>query len=145
MTWTYDLGDDFTHTLTLREIHRYMRKDGLPPDPEYCITGGGNSCPPDDVGGIYGYEHMLEVLQNPDDEEYQEYKDWLPDGFDPKRFNIHDARLRVWDFERTVETVRMRMDDCIPPEMRPLPPMKRQQSVPRKLRERAAAGGDEEN
>lgn len=145
LTWTYDLGDDFTHTLTLREIHRYMRKNGLPPDPEYCITGGENSCPPDDVGGIYGYEHMLEVLQNPDDEEYQEYKDWLPEGFDPKRFNIHDARLRVWDFQRTVETVRMRMEDAIPPEMRPLPPMKRQQSVPRKLRERAAAGTDGEN
>ncbi len=145
MTWTYDLGDDFTHTLTLREIHRYMRKDGLPPDPEYCITGGGNSCPPDDVGGIYGYEHMLEVLKNPDDEEYQEYKDWLPDGFDPKRFNIHDARLRVWDFERSVETIRMRMEDAIPPEMRPLPPMKRQQTMPRKLRERTAAGGDGEN
>ena len=145
MTWTYDLGDNFTHTLTLREVHRYMRRNGVAPDPEYCITGGENSCPPDDVGGIYGYEHMLEVLQNPDDEEYQEYKDWLPEGFDPKRFNIHDARLRVWDFQRTVETVRMRMDDCIPPEMRPLPPMKRQQSVPRKLRERAAAGGETEN
>ena len=145
LTWTYDLGDDFTHTLTLREIHRYMRKNGLPPDPEYCITGGENSCPPDDVGGIYGYEHMLEVLQNPDDEEYQEYKDWLPEGFDPKRFNINDARLRVWDFERSVETIRMRMEDAIPPEMRPLPPMKRQQSVPRKLRERAAAGGETEN
>ena len=144
MTWTYDLGDSFTHTLTLREVHRYMRRNGVAPDPEYCITGGGNSCPPDDVGGIYGYEHMLEVLKNPDDEEYQEYKDWLPDGFDPKRFNIHDARLRVWDFERSVETIRMRMEDAIPPEMRPLPPMKRQQTMPRKLRARAAAGTDEE-
>ena len=91
---------------------------------------------------------MLEVLNNPgdeDEEEYQEYKDWLPEGFDPKRFNIHDARLRVWDFQRTVETIQMRMADAIPPEMRPLPPMKRQQSVPRKLRERTAAGGDGEN
>ena len=146
--WTYDLGDNFTHTLTLREVHRYMRRKGVVFDPEYCIIGGENSCPPDDVGGIYGYEHMLEVLKNPgdeDEEEYQEYRDWLPEGFDPKRFNIHDARLRVWDFQRTVETVRMRMEDAIPPEMRPLPPMKRQQSVPRKLRERAAAGGETEN
>ena len=144
ITWTYDLGDSFTHTLTLREVHRYMRRKGVVFDPEYCIAGGENSCPPDDVGGIYGYEHMLEVLRNPDDEEYQEYRDWLPEGFDPKRFNIHDARLRVWDFQRTVETVRMRMEDEIPPEMRPAPKMRRQQSVPKKLRERAAAGGDEE-
>ena len=73
--WTYDLGDNFTHTLTLREVHRYMRRKGVVFDPEYCIIGGENSCPPDDVGGIYGYEHMLQVLQNPDDEEHQEDKD----------------------------------------------------------------------
>ena len=53
--------------------------------------------------------------------------------------------MRCWDFQRTVETVRMRMDDIIPPEMQPAPKMKRQQSVPKKLRERTADGGGEEN
>ena len=140
MKWTYDLGDHFSHTLTLLEVHRYMGRRGMPADPAFCITGGKNSCPPDDVGGPDGYEHMLEVLKNPEDEEYQEYQDWLCEGFNPARFNIHDARLRCWDFERTVETIRMRMNDCIPPEMRPAPRMRRQKSWPKAYRAERAQG-----
>lgn len=120
-----------------------MGRKGIPADREYCITGGRNSCPPDDVGGIYGYEHMLGVPGNPEDEEYQEYKDWLYEGFNPELFSIQEARLRCRDFERTVGTVRMRMSGCIPPEIRMPPQMKRQQSVPESFQRRMAErGGD---
>lgn len=110
MTYTYDLGDVFQHTLTLREVHRYTRRNGRPIVPDYYITGGRNSCPPDDVGGIGGYEHMLKVLDDPEDEEFSSFVDWLPDDFDPYEFHIQEARKRIWDFLRTIETIRLRLD-----------------------------------
>jgi len=113
MTWIYDPGDNFTHTLTLREVQDYTDDDGEQGEPGYFITSGDNSSPPDDVGGADSYDHMLDVLDDPDDEEYESYKDWLPDDFDPTYFNIQEARLRVWDFLRTVETIKMRLEDCI--------------------------------
>lgn len=144
MVWIYDFGDHFSHTLTLIDIQRYRSLQETHAEPEYFITGGENCCPPDDVGGADGYNHLIEVLQNPDDEEYREYKDWLYEGFDPARFNIHEARMRCWDFERTVETIRMRMDGTIPPEMRPAPKV-RPLSWPRlTAARRSAAGKDEE-
>ena len=49
--------------------------------------------PPEDCGGVYGYEELLEILANPKHEEYKERKSWLkrigvnevkPENFDPK-------------------------------------------------------------
>ena len=45
------------------------------------------NCPPEDCGGIWGYYNMLEVLQNPNEEEYEDYREWLGDDFDPEYFD----------------------------------------------------------
>lgn len=52
------------------------------------------ACPPEDCGGVGGYRHLLNVLKNPEDEEYEETIDWLGD-FDPKKFNIAAARESI--------------------------------------------------
>ena len=80
--YEYDFGDGWQHTILLEEI--------LPVDPEkvypICIAGK-MKCPPEDVGGIYGYEDILEVLKDPDNERYEEMIDWVGDDFDPKHFD----------------------------------------------------------
>jgi hypothetical protein len=45
------------------------------------------SCPPEDCGGVWGYSDMLEILKQPDHEEYESYIEWLGGEFDPKSFN----------------------------------------------------------
>jgi hypothetical protein len=84
--YEYDFGDGWEHIITLGDI--------LTADPEVdypiCIKGKRN-CPPEDCGGPWGYQSMLEVLKNPDHEEYEMFEDWLGemyiDKFDPERFD----------------------------------------------------------
>lgn len=52
-----------------------------------CVKGV-RACPPEDCGGIPGYEHLLEVIQNKDDPEYDEMIDWLGQDFDPEYFDL---------------------------------------------------------
>ena len=42
------------------------------------ITGKG-CCPPEDVGGIYGYDHLRSVIENPKNPEYNIFTKWLED------------------------------------------------------------------
>lgn len=100
--YVYDMGDYWEHTVKLMEIHNY------PPnvDRSLYILEGKNACPPDDMGGTDGFLHLLDVLKNPAQnlDDWKMFKSWLPRGYDPKVFNIHDAELRVWDYLRSIST-----------------------------------------
>ena len=81
--YTYDFGDDWEHTILLEKI--------LSPDDSFvgpiCVKGK-RACPPEDCGGIHGYEYLLEVLNGPDSEEKEEFLEWLGDDFDPELFEV---------------------------------------------------------
>lgn len=70
-TYIYDFGDYWDHRVEIEKIL-----------PEYefdypmVLKYKGNT-PYEDCGGIYGYYHLLEVLDNPEDEEYEEMKEWV--------------------------------------------------------------------
>ena len=48
-----------------------------------CIDGA-RACPPEDCGGVWGYEDMLQALKNPTQEGNESTSEWLGEGFDPK-------------------------------------------------------------
>ncbi len=79
MTYEYDFGDGWQHDIVLEKIEE---KDVVP----VCL-GGKNNCPPEDCGGIWGYYDMLEVLKDPEHEEYEDYVEWLGEEFDPAYFD----------------------------------------------------------
>ena len=94
--YTYDFGDDWRHAVVLEKILP-KNKDATYP---LCIKGK-RACPPEDCGGVWGYQDLLEILSNPDDERYDEMMEWLGGGFDPEHFVIDeiqfedpDARLK---------------------------------------------------
>ena len=69
-TYIYDFGDDWIHKITLEKIL---------PDTIFhpkCIKGKGK-CPPEDCGGPWGYENLLEILEHPKHEEYKNMREWL--------------------------------------------------------------------
>ena len=80
--YEYDFGDSWRHKITLEKI--------LPLDPgatyPRCLAGE-RSCPPEDCGGIWGYEELLEIMKDPHHEGYDARMEWLGDGFDPENFN----------------------------------------------------------
>ena len=82
MIYEYDFGDGWEHKIVLEKILPFDEEIKYP-----VCTAGKMNCPPEDCGGIWGYYNMLEVLQNPEDEEYEDYREWLGDDFDPEYFD----------------------------------------------------------
>jgi hypothetical protein len=81
--YEYDFGDGWRHTLLLEKI--------LPPDPAMhlpvCLQGK-RACPPEDVGGIGGYDNFLEAIRDPEHEEHDEYLTWWGGKFNPNKFDL---------------------------------------------------------
>lgn len=80
--YEYDFGDCWEHEILLEKILPIDNKQKYP----VCLAGK-MSCPPEDCGGAWGYMNMLEILNQPEHEEYNSYIDWLGDEFDPKYFD----------------------------------------------------------
>jgi len=81
--YEYDFGDDWIHRLTLENIHVQPLKWARLPR---CVAGQP-ACPPEDCGGMPGYEQALEILANPAHPEHQELLVWIG-NFDQKRFDL---------------------------------------------------------
>ena len=84
--YEYDFGDSWEHEVLVEQV--------LPPDPAFkhpaCLAGG-NACPPEDCGGIYGYYELLAALAEPKHEQHQQMKQWVGGQWDATRFSPEDA------------------------------------------------------
>jgi hypothetical protein len=83
LIYTYDLGDGWEHSVVLEK--RVAGGDGA--ERPVCLDGQ-RACPPEDCGGVPGYYDLLEVLQNPTDERYEEMREWAGEDFDPEAFSV---------------------------------------------------------
>ena len=83
--YTYDFGDNWEHKIQLEKI--LPREEGV--TYPICIKGK-RACPPEDCGGIWGYAELLEILGNPNHEEYEEMLEWLGGEFDPEHFDVEE-------------------------------------------------------
>lgn len=90
--YVYDFGDNWTHELTVEKVFaaqpgvRYPR----------CVAGQG-ACPPEDVGGIWGYEEFQAVITDPAHPDHAERLEWAGGPFDPHRFAPAEAdRALEW-------------------------------------------------
>lgn len=81
-TYEYDFGDGWEHLIKI-EDRMATTTAGLPIQ---CI-GGANACPPDDIGGPYGYAEFLQVMADPDHEEHQRMREWIGGAFNPAAFD----------------------------------------------------------
>jgi Plasmid pRiA4b ORF-3-like protein len=82
ITYTYDFGDDWEHSIELEQIRP---RDPSAPAPA-CIAGL-RRCPPEDSGGPAGYANILAAITNPKHPERSEILEWLGGTFDPNQFD----------------------------------------------------------
>jgi len=80
--YEYDFGDGWSHQVLLQEITD-REKGGKYPR---CV-GGERACPPEDCGGPWGYQTLLEILNDPAHEQYEQMCEWVGDQFDPEQFD----------------------------------------------------------
>ncbi len=83
LVYEYDFGDSWRHKIQLEKI--------LPFDKEapsgVCIQGE-RACPPEDCGGPWGYQSLLETLADTSSDDYEEMREWVGDEFDPEAFDL---------------------------------------------------------
>ena len=81
--YEYDFGDGWRHVITIEDLWPRTDYDIVP----RCLDGD-RACPPEDAGGIGGYEHLLEVLRNKRHPEYKEMRAWAGAHYDPGCFCV---------------------------------------------------------
>lgn len=94
--YEYDFGDSWIHELVLERILKHETGKRYP----VCLAGD-RACPPEDCGGTQGYAELLEIIGNPEHEEYLDTMTWVGGHFDPGVFDITTVN-------RELETMRMR-------------------------------------
>jgi len=93
--YMYDFGDSWDHDILVEKILPVEKGAHYP----ICLTGK-RACPPEDCGGVPGYEELLEILRDPSHPEHDEKFDWLPGDFDSEKFDIEWVNRRLGMFQR---------------------------------------------
>jgi pRiA4b ORF-3-like protein len=80
--YEYDFGDSWSHEIFF---------EGNPP-PEsgkkypVCLEGA-RACPPEDIGGVWGYADFLKTIRKKRHKDRVEMLEWAGGGFDPEEFD----------------------------------------------------------
>jgi hypothetical protein len=92
--YVYDFGDNWQHAVELKGVVE------LPDTFGRRLLDGARACPPEDCGGIWGYEQCCEIAAMSDDDikkvkgkaaELEERKEWLGD-WHPEEFDLAEAK-----------------------------------------------------
>jgi hypothetical protein len=84
--YLYDFGDEWDHALEVEEIRPQEEKVRYP----MCLDGA-RACPPEDVGGMSGYEDFLEAIKNPKHPEHEDRVEWIGGSFDPEALDVDEV------------------------------------------------------
>ncbi len=110
-TYEYDFGDSWDHELLVEKI--------LPPEPgaayPRCLKGK-RACPPEDVGGVWGYAGFLEAIQDPDHPEHEEMLDWIGGEFDPEEFDLDLVNRALRNMGKPAKGLEVELESLEPGE-----------------------------
>ena len=87
--YVYDFGDHWAHRIKLEKT--------LPPldmKLPLCVAGA-NAAPPDDCGGVPGYQDFVQTMADPAHPEHDHLKAWIGRDWDPHAFDIDDINSRL--------------------------------------------------
>ena len=90
--YLYDFGDGWEHLIQMEKTLSPESKVKYP----RCINGK-RACPPEDCGGPWGYENLLEAIGNPDHEQHEELLEWLggEGEFDSEEFDLETVNVEL--------------------------------------------------
>jgi hypothetical protein len=94
MMYLYDFGDGWEHDVRVEDI--------FPADPKVkypvCVEGK-RACPPEDVGGTWGYAEFLEAIADPKHEEHGRMLEWIGGKFDSEEFDVAATNLNLQKYK----------------------------------------------
>ena len=83
--YVYDFGDDWRHEILFEGYPALEKARRLP----LCVEGE-RACPPEDIGGPWGYAECLDALADPNHEQHNEFIEWIG-VFDAETFSAEKA------------------------------------------------------
>jgi len=84
--YEYDFGDCWEHEIWVEKVIPAEEGVSYP----ICLYGE-RACPPEDCGGTWGYEELLNVLNDPEHEDHKQFSEWVGKHFDPEKFDIAET------------------------------------------------------
>lgn len=88
--YEYDFGDGWEHEILVEKVFPLTEERRHP----VCLKGV-KACPPEDIGGLWGYYDFLEIMEDTKHPEHEEMLEWLGDTFDPDRFDLEEVNQRL--------------------------------------------------
>ena len=104
LNYLYDFGDGWEHTIKVERI-----TDPMPGLTYPLLIDATGRCPPEDVGGPWGYAEFLEAIANPKHENHADMVQWVGELFDPNTidFDEHakavEALAKAWSRKPVVK------------------------------------------
>ena len=90
LRYLYDFGDGWEHSVKVEAL--------TAPEPGVVyprLIEASGRCPPEDVGGPWGYGDLIEALQDPDHKQHAEMREWVGDDYDPHKFDAEPLKADV--------------------------------------------------
>ena len=107
LNYFYDFGDGWEHTIKVERL--------IAPEPGVAyprLVEAKGRCPPEDIGGPWGYAEFLEAMGDPKHERHQELTVWAPKDFDPDLVDVESIAVKItalakrWSRKPTVKRSR---------------------------------------
>lgn len=90
--YNYDYGDNWQHFLETEKIIEDYNSN------KPTLLDGAGTAPPEDVGGVGGFSEFMQIIANPDHEEYEMMNEWAESQsfkeYDPEEIRT-DLRLYI--------------------------------------------------
>jgi len=95
--YVYDFGDYWEHDILIEKLKLPSPNAWLP-----YLAGGERAGPPEDCGGIGGFEEFLQAFGDPGHPDHEEMAKWVGEDYDPARFDVraHRHALVIGDDRR---------------------------------------------
>lgn len=88
--YEYDFGDGWEHEILFEGRPPLDKSQRYP----QCVDGK-RACPPEDVGGVWGYQDFLKAIANPKHERHEEFLEWWGGPFSADAFDPSEATRQM--------------------------------------------------
>lgn len=104
MKYTYDFGDNWLHDITVEKIVETDIKLSNP-----ICTKAKMADLPEDCGGPWGYEALLDTLSDPKNKDYKDMREWVEGAciwYDDRNFvDIEEINIRLEDYKEHAKSL----------------------------------------
>jgi Plasmid pRiA4b ORF-3-like protein len=95
--YLYDFGDDWEHQVVVEKTSPLTSDDA---NRVVCLAGQ-RACPPEDCGGAFGHQDLLQALEEPSGSSPSRQSEWSENmhrNYDPEHFDLAEVNAQLADF-----------------------------------------------